>query len=348
MVEYPHMQLFRAVDKKIIQCLACAHYCKIAEGQTGLCGVRLNEKQKINLLVYGRPFGTQIDPIEKKPLYHFLPGTDILSLGTFGCNFRCDFCQNWDISQLTRKGGGVKNDWKKLLETFEYLSPQKLADIAIKNNCPSIGYTYNEPTIWAEYAVDIAEAARARGIKNVFVSNGYLSEECFKFVSPHLDAINIDLKSFSEEFYHKTCGGDLQSVLENIVRFYDKGVWMELTTLVIPRLNDSEKELKKIADFIASIDTAIPWHISSFHSAYKMIDREFTPPLSLKRAYQIGKDAGLKHIYIGNVKADIYGDTYCPECGELLIERGDMSLKKNNLKTGQCPRCKTKIAGIFE
>jgi len=342
------MPLFRSIDKNIVQCLACAHYCKIPEGETGICGVRMNDNQELKLLVYGRPFGLQVDPIEKKPLYHFLPGTNVLSLGTFGCNFRCDFCQNWDISQLTRKGSTTKNDWKKLLETFKYLSPEKVVESAITSGCRSIGYTYNEPTIWVEYAADIAKTAREKGIKNVFVSNGYLTQECFDFISPYLDAINIDLKSFSDKFYHRTCGGSIQPVLDTIQRCHEKGIWMELTTLVIPGLNDSEKELRQIAEFIANIDKEIPWHLSAFHRAFKMIDHKTTTPLSLKRAYQIGKDAGLKHIYIGNVKADIYSDTYCPECGELLIERGDMSVKKNNLRGDRCTNCQTQIVGVFK
>ncbi len=341
------MNLYRPLDKKCVQCLACAHYCKIAAGATGICGVRLNDGGELKLLVYGRPCAVNIDPIEKKPLYHFLPGTEILSLGTFGCNFRCDFCQNWDISQMTRQGSGLKNDWEKLLARLDELSPAQAADLAIARHCPSIAYTYNEPIIWSEYAVDIAKEAKTRGLKNVFVSNGYFTPESLEYVAPYLDAVNVDLKSFSEDFYRRACGAKLAPVLDGIRALRGQGVLVELTTLVIPGLNDSEEELRQIAEFIAGLDKNIPWHISAFHGAYKLAEREPTGWSSLERAYQIGKDAGLRFVYVGNARSDARSQTRCPDCDELLIERGYMSVKKNYLRAGQCGKCGARIAGIF-
>lgn len=294
--------LSKKLDHKQIQCQACAHYCQIFPGQTGLCGVRENEQGELKLLVYGRPCAVNIDPIEKKPLYHFLPGTKILSLGTFGCNFHCDFCQNWEMSQISRKDfADHGHGWKNFLSQIEYLSPDEVVQMAKENNLPSIAYTYNEPAIWSEYAIDIARLAKKEGIKNVYVTNGYLSEECIKFVAPYLDAANIDLKSFREEFYLKTCGAKLQPVLNSIKKLSAAGVWIEITTLVIPGANDSEEELKNIAEFIVSVDKNIPWHLSAFHPDYKITDRGQTELKTLERAKEIGHQVGLKYIYLGNI-----------------------------------------------
>jgi len=339
-----------AKDENGIKCLACCHYCRLAEGKSGLCGVRVNNHGELKLLVYGRPCAVNIDPIEKKPLYHFLPGTEVLSLGTFGCNFSCGFCQNWDISQLTKKDGvvdGEEINWQGFLKNLENVPPEKIAERAAKNNLPSIAYTYNEPTIWTEYAMDIAKLAREQGVKNIYVSNGYMSPETCIGLEKYLDAINIDLKSFSDKFYLKTCGGHLQSVLDNIRRLHKAGVWVEITTLVIPGENDSDEELKQIAEFIVSVSPDMPWHLSAFHADYKMNTHEPTAPESLVRGREIGKKAGLKYVYIGNVEAGEYGNTFCPVCRELLIERGFMSAGIKNLKEGRCGKCGEKIAGVF-
>ncbi len=280
--------LYKKLKDNIVQCQACAHYCVIKEGNTGVCGVRKNIGGELFLLVYGKPVAVHVDPIEKKPLYHFMPGTKILSLGTFGCNFRCDFCQNADLSQTYVDG-------------TQNISPEQIVELALKYKTPSIAYTYNEPAIFVEYAHDIMKLAREKGLKNVYVSNGFESKEAMEYIGPYLDAINIDLKSFSDDFYRKTCGGRLQPVLDTIKRVKEKNIWQEITTLIIPGENDSEKELKQIAEFIASVDKNIPWHLSRFHPDYKMTDKNITSYQSLVRAREIGHEAGLKNVYLGNV-----------------------------------------------
>ncbi|MEK7213109.1 MAG: AmmeMemoRadiSam system radical SAM enzyme [Patescibacteria group bacterium] len=342
--------LYKQTGNDSLQCLACAHYCHIPEGQSGLCGVRENEAGELKLLVYGRPCAVNFDPIEKKPLYHFLPGAQIMSLGTFGCNLGCSFCQNWDISQISRRGAVVAGEnlsWKKFLETLEYWPPAKVVKTARDRGVPALAYTYNEPTIWSEYAMDIAKLAKEAGLRNVYVSNGYMSPETVAYVAPYLDAINIDLKSFSEDFYKRVCQAKLQPVLNNIRRFVEVGVWVEITTLIIPGENDSDDELKRLAEFIASVSPNIPWHLSAFHGDYQMRSHPATSAETLIKAKKIGGAAGLKYVYVGNVEAGEYGHTFCPECGEILIERGYMSAEIKNLKNGKCDKCSAKIAGMF-
>ncbi len=277
-------------EKNGVRCLACSNKCFIENGKTGICGVRKNIRGKLYLLVYGKVVSMNVDAIEKKPLYHFLPGTKSFSIGTVGCNFRCDWCQNFDISQVSKQGGIFGED----------MTPEQIVEKAIKTGCKSISYTYNEPTIFIEFVKDVAKIAKKKGLKNVLVTNGYLSKENFNYICDYIDAMSIDLKSFKNEVYKKYCGGRLKPVLDTIKRAYKKGIWIEVTTLVIPKLNDSEKELEKISKFIASIDKNIPWHISRFFPAYKMLDRQITPIESLEKAYKIGKKY-LKEIHIGNV-----------------------------------------------
>ena len=287
--------MYKKLDGNKVRCLACAHYCVIQEGKTGICGVRENIGGELQLLVYGKPAAIQVDPIEKKPLYHFMPGTKILSLGTFGCNFRCGFCQNWDISQQRLSELGYR-----LQESDDWL-PERIVSYAVEHKIPSIAYTYNEPTIFVEYAYDIMVLAKEKGLKNVFVSNGYESKETLDYIGPYLDAINIDLKSFSNGFYQKNCGAKLQPVLDTIRRVHKMKIWQEITTLVIPGENDVEEELKQIADFIVSVDPGIPWHLSRFHPDYKMMNKGVTSYESLVRVREIGLAAGLKYVYLGNV-----------------------------------------------
>jgi len=342
------MAKFFKKNKKddIIHCLACSHYCKIKNGQTGICGIRLNENGKLNLLTYSKPVALNLDPIEKKPLFHFLPGSQIFSFGTFGCNFRCSFCQNWDISQFPR----LNRDFQKTIKnTSDEWPPEKIIEYCLQNNIPSIGYTYNEPTIFIEYCYDTMILAKKYGLKNVFVSNGYQSEETITTIAPYLDAINIDLKSFNNHFYQKFCGAQLTPVLENIKTFHRLGVWVELTTLIIPNQNDSEKELEQIAEFIAKIDPNIPWHISRFFPAYQMQNLSPTPITTLMNAFQIGKAKGLKFIYVGNVTENDLENTYCPQCQTLLIKRiGYKTEGSKYFHQGQCLKCKNKIDGIWQ
>lgn len=336
---------FKKINQEI-RCLACAHYCQIKEGKTGICGVRKNIKGELKLLVYGRPIAVNLDPIEKKPLYHFLPGSAIFSLGTYGCNFRCSFCQNWDISQISK---GYAQFEELIEKTCENWPPQKIVDYCLKNQIPAIAYTYNEPTIFIEYCYKTMKLAKKAGLKNVFVSNGYQSKETIEAIASYLDAINIDLKSFREEFYQRFCGAHLAPVLENIKKFYQKKIWIELTTLLIPQENDSEEEIKEIANFIASIDKNIPWHISRFFPAYQMLEKSPTELAILKRAYQLGKEVGLNYVYLGNVREKNYESTFCPNCQKELIIRSGYEVKISPyFKNGRCLNCQEKIPGYWE
>jgi len=286
--------LYKSLKNKIVKCLACAHYCKIAPDGFGVCGTRQNQNGKLVSLVYGHVIAFHVDPIEKKPLYHFLPETEILSFGTLGCNFHCVWCQNWDISQASKQKIKVKNWGQKI-------SPKDIIRIAAKSKCPSIAYTYNEPAIFIEFAHDTAKLAHKKDLKNIFVTNGYLSRESFEYIKPYLDAANVDLKSMDDKFYQKYCGAHLQPVLDIIKHLVKAKIHLEITTLIIPDINDSDKNLRKIAKFIAGLDPKIPWHISRFYPAYKMTNLPPTPSKTLQKTYKIGKKAGLKYVYIGNV-----------------------------------------------
>ena len=278
---------------KEAQCYLCAHNCKIALGQFGFCGVRQNIQGVLNTLVYAQVIAANVDPIEKKPLYHFLPGSMSFSIATKGCNFRCGFCQNWQISQASGQN--------KAREVYKMI-PERIVEEAKKNHCQSISYTYTEPTIFFEYAYDIAKVAKQAGLKNIFVTNGYMSREALETISPYLDAANIDLKSFREKFYVENCKGHLQPVLDSIKLAKKLGVWIEITTLIIPGYNDSVSELSDIAGFIASVGKDIPWHISRFHPDYHFLSEKMTPIETLKKAEDLGKKAGLDYVYLGNVK----------------------------------------------
>ena len=282
--------LYKKLEDKKVQCLACAHKCLISDDKTGICGVRKNSNGKLYLLVYGKVAAKHVDPIEKKPLYHFLPGTYAYSIGTVGCNFRCLWCQNFDISQASKQ--------EKIFG--QSITPEKIVEEALKTGCKSIAYTYNEPAIFMEFVCDVAKLAKKKGLKNVLVTNGYFSKESFDYISDLIDAMNIDFKSFSDENYKEYCGGKLKPVLDTIKRAHEKKIHLELTTLIVPGVNDSERELEKIAKFIAGIDKNIPWHISRFFPMYKMLDKPVTSISTLEKAYKIGKKY-LKNVYMGNV-----------------------------------------------
>lgn len=326
------MQYYKEEKEKLV-CLLCEHYCHLQKGQTGICGVNKNTGHAIECLVYGYIAALNIDPIEKKPLYHFLPNSTSLSLGTVGCNFHCSFCQNWGISQ------------EKEINTQHYFSPEDIVDIALEKGCQSISYTYNEPTIFYPYAKDIALKAKEHGLKNVFVSNGFESHEVIEDMKGIIDAVNIDLKTFSEKYYKKL-GGKLQSVLTNLKRFKQAGIWLEVTTLIVPTKNDSIQELDNIATFIYNeLGSDTPWHISAFHPDYKEQELPPTSFESLNKAYEIGKKVGLKYVYRGNVMVE--NDTMCSKCGQTLIERERMSVSKINLKNSTCPNCGQTLEGVF-
>lgn len=344
---------------KIVRCLACSRYCAIPEGSTGFCGIRKNEAGKLVLLAYGKPSSIAIDPVEKKPLFHFLPSTEILSMGTYGCNFACEFCQNPELSQAPRLIGGAKSTAKERLALLErefaalpYVSPEDFADAAIANNCQSVAFTYNEPAIFSEYAHDCALVAKRKaGLGAVYVSNGYASKESIEFIAPVLDAINIDIKSFSEKFYSSVCHSSLEPVLETVKRCHKLGIWVEITTLVIPGKNDSKEELSQIARFIASVGRDIPWHVTAFHPAYRMMDVMPTPVKSLVAARKIGLEEGLSFVYAGNLpsKGEGYENTYCPKCNSLLVSRNGYAVEVRSLgKDGKCNSCGKGIPGIWD
>jgi len=333
-------RLYKKLKGNLVQCGVCHNRCTLKEEQRGICGIRKNIKGKLYLLPYGKAIAVNIDPIEKKPLFHFFPGEKAFSLGTLGCNLDCQFCQNWDISQLPKNQN--VNYWG------EDWPPEKIVSYCQENKIPIIAYTYNEPTVWLEYALDTMKLAHQKGIKNIWVSNGYMTKETLELIQPYLDAINIDLKSFQEQFYRDIVEGHLEPVKENIKKIRQMHIWEEVTTLVIAGLNDSDEELNQIAQFIAGISKDIPWHISAFYPAYKMQDRPATSQEALLKAYDIGKKNGLHYIYTGNIPDNKHESTYCPHCDTLLIERWGMEVLKNNLQDGSCPHCKVKIPGVFK
>ena len=286
--------LYQKLPDQKVQCQTCNHFCKISPDKRGICGVRENHNGKLCLLVYGKAIAVHIDPIEKKPLYHFLPGTLTFSIATVGCNFRCLWCQNSEISQLK-----IKNLKFKIASD---LPPLKIIEEALANNCPSISYTYTEPTIFLEYALDTMKLAKKAGLKNIWVSNGYMSPQTLKLILPYLDAVNVDLKSFKNETYQKYCGAKLQPILDNLIILNKRKIHLEITTLIIPKLNDSPSELLQIAKFIADkLSKNIPWHISRFFPSYKMQETPITPKATLQKTKKIGIEAGLKNVYIGNI-----------------------------------------------
>lgn len=330
--------LYEKLDNKLVHCFLCEHQCRIPEDKFGICHVRQNLGGKLYTHVYAKPVALHVDPVEKKPLYHFFPGTESFSLATVGCNFRCGFCQNWEISQASPEIIRASSGREVL--------PQEIIVAALKNKCRSISYTYTEPTIFFEYALDIAKLAKENKLHNIFVTNGFMTKEALEMIRPYLDAANVDLKFFRENSYKKICGASLKPVEDNIRLMCQLGVWVEVTTLVIPGENDSKEELGDIARFLSDVDKEIPWHVSCFHPDYKFIDHEETPEATLKMAEQLAKDAGLKYVYAGNVRG--WGnDTYCPDCAKLLIKREGFEVLENNLKQGKCGFCKAAVAGVF-
>ncbi|MEM5785914.1 MAG: AmmeMemoRadiSam system radical SAM enzyme [Syntrophobacteraceae bacterium] len=328
---------YESLENDRVHCYLCAQHCRIEAGMKGKCGVRENREGKLFSLVYGKLIARNIDPIEKKPLFHYYPGTTSFSVATAGCNFECQFCQNSDISQTPRRRGVI----------FGHETPvAELAEEAAARGCASISYTYTEPTIFMEYALDIASAAKELGLSNVFVSNGYMTRESLDAISPFLGAANVDLKAFSDDFYRDRCGARLKPVLATIEAMKQKGIWLEITTLLVPGLNDGDDELREIAGYLAGLGSEIPWHISRFYPTYLLTDRAPTPVERLRRAREIGLEAGLRYVYTGNVPGDSGENTYCHSCGKLLIKRVGYSVKKQNLQNGACSACSTKLQGV--
>jgi len=329
--------LYERLEQNKVKCNLCCHRCVVAPGKRGLCGVRENRDGTLYSLVYGKVVAKNIDPIEKKPLFHFHPGSRSYSIATVGCNFRCLHCQNWQISQYPGLTDGEIEG--------ENATPEQIVQEAVSTGCLSISYTYTEPTIFFEFAYDTAVLAHDKGVKNVFVSNGYMTPEARQMLYPYLDGINIDLKG-DENFYKKICGAKLQPVLESIRDFREKGVWVEVTTLIIPGLNDSEEFIEEVAEFILSIDPGIPLHITQFYPTYRLTDRQRTPVQTLRKARKICLEKGLRFVYEGNVPGEGGENTYCPVCGTLLIGRVGFWLAEININSGRCKKCGERIEGV--
>lgn len=322
-----------------IECRLCPRFCKLNEGQRGFCFVRQRIGDRVVLTTYGRSSGFCVDPIEKKPLNHFLPGTSVLSFGTAGCNLGCRFCQNWDISKA--------REWDKLADAA---SPEHIALVAERLGCRSVAFTYNDPVIFAEYAIDVAQACRERGIKAVAVTAGYITDDARPEFYRHMDAANVDLQAFTDAFYHRLCFARLQPVLDTLKYLrHETNVWFEVTTLLIPGENDSDAELHYAAEWFAeNLGPDVPWHFTAFHPDFKMLDKPHTPPRTLTRAREIARSKGLRYVYTGNVHDCDGGSTWCPGCGKLLIERDWYELGQWNVENGRCRSCGCNIAGRFE
>lgn len=330
-----------------VKCKACNHFCVIKPSKVGICGIRKNVDGQLQLLTYGKVVAVNVDSVEKKPLFHFLPGTYTYSFGTLGCNFRCANCQNFDISQIYGKKGDVSS-YEEISWGIE-LSPEEIVRRALDAGCKSISYTYIEPTIFVEFALDTMKLAKEAGLKNIWVSNGFMSATTLDAILPYLDAINVDIKSFDEKFYRENCGASLAPVLENCRRLAEEDVWVEVTTLVIPTLSDDNEMIGKIAHFIASeMGVYVPWHISAFSGeiSWKLRDLPSTPTEKLWMAYNLGKKEGLKNVYLGNVETKEGETTKCPKCDGIVIERSGFQVVDHSVG-GSCRQCGQKISGIF-
>jgi pyruvate formate lyase activating enzyme len=331
--------LYEKLDNLRVRCFLCNHRCLIKDGSRGLCAVRENQGGVLVSLVYGKVIARHVDPIEKKPLFHFLPGSRSYSIATAGCNFRCLFCQNADISQLPVDRKEIAGE-----ETL----PEAIVEDALSTQSATISYTYTEPTIYFELALDTARLAVRKGVKNIFVSNGYMTEECLKEIHPDLHGANVDLKGFTETYYKQLCGAKLAPVLRTLEMMVSQGVWLEVTTLLIPGQNDSKEELKALAEYLVKLDPGIPWHISRFHPTYKLTNIRSTPAESIRKARDIGYEAGLKYVYTGNLPGDEGEKTFCHQCGEPLIDRYGFYVQKYAIKDGRCPKCSTEIPGVWQ
>jgi pyruvate formate lyase activating enzyme len=345
-----------------VLCTLCPHDCRISEGGRGACAVRYNSGNRLFTLVYDRVVSRTVDPVEKKPLFHFYPGSGAYSVATVGCSLRCAFCQNWEIAQWPKEhlpkrieAGESGEPLEPICPSLailqgsipgELVTPQEIVEGALRAGCTSIAYTYTEPTVFYELAYETAVLARSNGLKNIFVTSGFINEAPLCQVAAVLDAVNIDLKFFREESYRRISRARLGPVLDAVRLYHELGVWVEVTTLVIPRVNDSEEELRAIAEFVHSVGPEVPWHVSQFHPAYKMWNVPPTPMRSLRRALEIGRAVGLRYVYEGNVPGEGGENTYCYNCRTLLIGRYGFHIRSNRIRDGRCPECGTKIDGV--
>lgn len=329
---------WKKLEDNKVQCFLCNHFCVIPPDTTGKCGVRLNQNGVLYSLVYGEIVAENIDPIEKKPFFHFFPGSLSFSIATCGCNFFCPFCQNYEISHPPKEGRIFRISKRK---------PEEIVKMALSYGCLSISYTYTEPTVFGEFAFDVCKIAKGKGLYNNFVTNGYMSKDFLKEISQFLDAANVDLKG-DEEFYKKLPKANQKYVIENIEMMRSLNIWVEVTTLLIPEYNDSENQIRDIAKKLKNIDKRIPWHISRFYPAYKMDNHYPTEIEKIKRAREIGFEEGLLYVYSGNIPGDIGENTYCPNCKNLLIERYGYRILRNEIKDGKCKFCGRQIDGFFK
>jgi len=320
-----------------VTCNACAHRCNLRPGRVGICGVRQNRGGWLYTTVYGEIVAAKAEPVEKKPFFHYMPGTLAYSIGTQGCNFHCAFCQNWEMSQAHREG---------LVPERRNLTPDGLVEEAVAAGARSIAYTYVEPTIFIEFALDSMERARNAGLHNVFVTNGYETPEAIELVAPYLDAANVDLKAANDGFYRRVCGARWEPVRDAVVEMHRRGIWLELTTLLIPGLNDDRDELRAMAEWIvAAVGPETPWHLTRFQPAYKLSALAPTPASTLTDAADVAREVGLRHVYVGNAPEVEASTTSCARCGEKLIARSDFAVTEWHLVDGRCPRCKHSLAG---
>ncbi|MCU0285655.1 MAG: AmmeMemoRadiSam system radical SAM enzyme [Acidobacteria bacterium] len=320
-----------------VNCFLCAHRCRIKEGHSGVCRVRMNKDGELYSLNYDKVCTTHLDPIEKKPLYHFLPGSTSYSVATMGCNFKCEFCQNYSLSM-------VENETRIL---GQHIPPGELVEEALESGAKSISYTYSEPTIFFELMLETAKLAKEKGLKNVMVTNGYMTAEALEMLAPYLDAANIDLKAFTENFYKKYCSARLAPVLETIKGMRAKNIWVEVTTLLIPGLNTDKQEIKELIAFINEVDNQMPWHVSRFFPQYHLMNASVTPSEIIYDALEMGHNMGLKYVYAGNVADDQFANTTCPKCSAILIERIGYSTGVKKLADGKCQSCGHEIAGVW-
>jgi pyruvate formate lyase activating enzyme len=362
MTELHEARFYERLPDGGVLCTLCPHDCHIPDGGRGACAVRYAQGGKLYTLVYDKVVTREIDPIEKKPLYHFYPGSQAYSIATVGCNLRCAFCQNWDISQWPKDHlakhaapAGAAPAAEPICPSLaeleraipgEAVTPAEIVAAALRTHCQSIAYTYVEPTVFYELAYDTAKLARAAGLKNIFVTNGFIGEAALRELATVLDAANVDLKFFKDESYRRVSRARLQPILDAIRLYRELGVWVEVTTLVVPGLNDSDDELRAIAGFVRSVGADVPWHVSQFYPAYKMLDRPPTPLATLRRAGEIGRAAGLRYVYEGNVPGERGEDSFCYQCGALLIDRYGFYVRQNRIKRGACPDCGARIDGI--
>jgi pyruvate formate lyase activating enzyme len=321
-----------------VRCVACAHRCVLRPGRVGICGVRQNRGGRLYTLVYGQVVASKAEPVEKKPFYHFLPGSRAYSVATQGCNFHCAFCQNWAISQAHREG---------LVPESRQVTPEGVVEEALAAGVRSIAYTYVEPTVFIEFALDSMVRARAAGLHNLFVTNGYQTPEAIELVAPYLDAANVDLKAANDRFYRRICGARWEPVRDSVEEMRRRGIWLELTTLLIPGLNDDVRDLRAMAEWIATTaGPETPWHLTRFQPAFRLGEHETTPAASLVRGAGIAREVGLRHVYVGNAPEVEEATTSCAHCGELLIARSDYAVTGWRLVKGCCPRCRYALAGV--